>query len=52
VRDLQACGFEQVDALNTGVVAKPWALPDADVPSRTIIFHCRCQPAAKNAVPA
>jgi O-methyltransferase involved in polyketide biosynthesis len=42
VRDLQDCGFEVVEANNTGDVARPWSLPDANVPSRTIIYHCRC----------
>lgn len=43
VADLRACGFETVEAINTGEVARPWSLPAANVPSRNIIFHCRCQ---------
>jgi O-methyltransferase involved in polyketide biosynthesis len=42
--DLHCAGFDEVDIVSTGDVAKHWALPQARVPSRTIIYACRCQP--------
>lgn len=45
VQDLQAAGFSQVEAIDTGQIAQDWGLPHARVPTRTIIYHCRCVPA-------
>lgn len=42
VQDLQAAGFSQVEAIDTGQIAQDWGLPHARVPTRTIIYHCRC----------
>lgn len=42
VRDLQAAGFSQVEALDSGVIAPRWGLPHADVKTRVIVYHCRC----------
>ena len=42
VADLRAAGFSSVEAIDTRAVARNWSLPHADVPTRTIIYHCRC----------
>lgn len=39
--DLRACGFDQVDSFSTAEVARGWGLPQADVPSRTLVYRCR-----------
>lgn len=39
--DLLAAGFSTVDAIDTAEVAQAWALPHAEVTTRTIIYHCR-----------
>lgn|GEM_PF-2981699 len=39
--DLRACGFEDVTSYSTGDIAQSWHLPEAHVPSRTIIYRCR-----------
>lgn len=38
--DLKSCGFDRVTIHATGEVAQHWALPQADVPSRTLIYAC------------
>jgi O-methyltransferase involved in polyketide biosynthesis len=38
--DLRAAGFSHVAMVDTGVAASRWSLPQADVPTRTIIFSC------------
>lgn len=39
--DLRTAGFDHVEAVSTGDVARAWALPQSSVPSRTIIYCCR-----------
>ncbi|AXI01745.1 class I SAM-dependent methyltransferase [Aquirhabdus parva] len=39
-QDLRASGFGQVESFITGEVASLWNLPQANVPSRTIIYRC------------
>ncbi|WP_231912924.1 class I SAM-dependent methyltransferase [Sterolibacterium denitrificans] len=41
--DLIEAGFSQVEAIDTRMVARSWSLPHAAVPTRTIIYHCRCR---------
>lgn len=43
VADLIEAGFSQVEAIDTRMLARSWSLPHADVPTRTIIYHCRCR---------
>ncbi|MBV2235664.1 MAG: class I SAM-dependent methyltransferase [Sterolibacterium sp.] len=40
--DLLTAGFTRVEMFDTGVLARDWSLPHAAVPTRTIIYHCRC----------
>jgi O-methyltransferase involved in polyketide biosynthesis len=41
--DLLKAGFRHVDVVNTGDVAGHWSLPWPRVPSRTILYACRCE---------
>ena len=43
VADLIEAGFSQVEAIDTRMLARSWSLPHPDVPTRTIIYHCRCR---------
>lgn len=43
--DLRHCGFSDVQCYVTGEVAKAWGLPSSEVPSHTLIYVCRVQPA-------
>lgn len=42
VADLQSVGFAQVEIFDTRELAQQWALPKAEVPTRTLIYRCRC----------
>lgn len=46
--DLRACGFDQVEAFSTGDIAQAWGLPQAEVPTRTIIYRCRASAASSS----
>lgn len=52
--DLRLVGFDDVTAIDTGDVARPWGLPAASVPTRTIIYRCRVSRSepGREAVPA
>lgn len=39
--DLRAAGFERVEIVDTGEVARRWHLAHAEVPTRTLIYRCR-----------
>jgi len=39
--DLRAAGFERVEIVDTGEVARRWRLAHAEVPTRTLIYRCR-----------
>lgn len=40
--DLRQAGFTQVEILDTRDLAQQWKLPKAEVPSRTLVYRCRC----------
>ncbi len=39
--DLREAGFSTVEMIDTGKVARDWSLPCPEVPTRTILYHCR-----------
>ncbi len=41
--DLHLAGFEVVDIVDTGQVAAAWQLPQAMVPTRTLIYVCKAR---------
>ncbi len=43
VADLKSCGFTDVTVLETGAQARAWQLPQAEVPTHTLIFVCRTE---------
>lgn len=42
--DLRECGFDAVEIFSTGDIARDWGLPQADVPTRTLVYRCRVRP--------
>ncbi len=39
--DLRAAGFSQVDIYNSADIAREWQLPQAEIPTRVIVYRCR-----------
>ncbi len=48
--DLRACGFAHVESFSTEEIAQTWNLPQANVPSRTIIYRCHAGAATEGAI--
>jgi O-methyltransferase involved in polyketide biosynthesis len=50
--ELLAAGFAAVDIVDSAAVARAWALPHPEQPTRQVLFDCTSQSAVNRAAPA